>query len=269
MQLLHCNNNDRFQIGETSRGGMADSSLGGRAGGVASDGSDGWPQAARRDNAVVRVMLVEDDPSFMRRLRTIVEGDPRLELVSTAASVAEANRVMEGARIDVALVDLGLPDGSGLSVIRRMLERVRGSEVIVLTSFGDEERVIASLEVGATGYLTKDAAPQEIVAGILQVRDGGAPMSPPIARRVLRRFREASSNGPAASGPRPSDGPGLSDREHQVLQFIAKGFTTAEIGGLLALSPNTVLTYVKRVYGKLAVHSRSEAIFEARQHGLL
>jgi DNA-binding NarL/FixJ family response regulator len=248
---------------------MAEASWGGRVGEMPPERSGGWSHPARGDASVVRIMVVEDDPSFMRRLRSIVEGDPRLELVATAASVAEANRVMDGARIDVALVDLGLPDGSGLSVIRRMLERVRGCEVIVFTLFGDDDHVVTSLEAGATGYLTKDAAPQEIVAGILQVRDGGAPMSPPIARRVLRRFRDASSDGRAASGPAPSDGPGLSDREHQVLQFIAKGFTTAEIGGLLELSPNTVLTYVKRVYGKLSVHSRSEAIFEARQHGLL
>lgn len=233
------------------------------------DGSDASSRSTGLDTPVVRVMVVEDDQSFSHRLRSIVESDPRLELVGMAASVAEAHRLMESARIDVALVDLGLPDGSGLSVIRRMLDQRRGCEVIVLTLFGDDERVFASLEAGATGYLTKDAAPQEIVAGILQVRDGGAPMSPPIARRVLRRFRDNSRNEAAASAPLPPDGPGLSDREHQVLQFIAKGFTTAEIGTLLSLSPNTVLTYVKRVYGKLSVHSRSEAIFEARQHGLL
>ena len=248
---------------------MTDDSLGRRDSGLPPEGSEAWAHPARRDTAVVRVMVVEDDPSFVQRLRTILEGDPRFELVSTAASVAEAHRVMDGTRFDVALVDLGLPDGSGLSVIRRMLERVRGCEVIVFTLFGDDEHVVASLEAGATGYLTKDAAPQEIVAGILQVRDGGAPMSPPIARRVLRRFRDASSGARAASGAEPSDVPARADREHQVLQFIAKGFTTAEIGGLLELSPNTVLTYVKRVYGKLSVHSRSEAIFEARQHGLV
>ena len=248
---------------------MADSSVGDGSAEGPLDGSAGWPLSTSRAKAVARVMIVEDDPSFRQRLRTVVEGDPRLELVATAASVAEANRAMEDARIDVALVDLGLPDGSGLSVIRRMLERVRGCEVIVLTLFGDDERVIASREAGATGYLTKDAAPQEIVDGILQVLDGGAPMSPPIARRVLRRFRDASRDGSVPSGPGPSDGPGLSDREHQVLQLIAKGFATTEIGSLLELSPNTVLTYVKRVYGKLSVHSRSEAIFAARPHGLL
>ena len=218
----------------------------------------------------VRVALVEDDPTYMTRLRAIIDADQRLSLVATAASVAEANRMIESAAIDVALVDLGLPDGSGLSVIRSLLERVRGCEVIVFTLFGDDERVIASLEAGATGYLTKDAAPAEIVAGIVQVRDGGAPMSPPIARRLLRRFRTTPTDAPVfGSTYPPRDAPALSERENQVLQFIAKGFTTEEIARLMDLSPNTVLTYVKRVYRKLAVRSRSEAIFEARQSGLL
>lgn len=249
---------------------MAESSVGDWSAEGPLDGSAGRSLPTKHVRTVARVMIVEDDPLFRQRLRTVVQSDARLELVAMAGSVAEANRAMEGAQVDVALVDLGLPDGSGLAVIRRMCERVHGCEVIVLTLFGDDERVIASLEAGATGYLTKDAVPQDIVDGIFQVLDGGAPMSPPIARRVLRRFRVATRDGSSVpSGPGPSDGPGLSDREHQVLQLIAKGFATAEISSLLGLSPNTVLTYVKRVYGKLSVHSRSEAIFEARQHGLL
>lgn len=268
MLLGSGHNHDEFWQGIPVRGGMREQSS-------ARHPENGMPlepaaSTSARIGRPVRVALVEDDPAHMARLCAIVDADPRLSRGWTAAGVAEANRMIEGAAIDVVLVDLGLPDGSGLTVIRRLLERVPGCEVIVFTLFGDDERVIASLEAGATGYLTKDAAPAEIVAGILQVRAGGAPMSPPIARRLLRRFRSAPTDARVSDPPDANgDAPGLSDRENQVLQFIAKGFTTEEIARLMGLSPNTVLTYVKRVYRKLSVHSRSEAIFEARQSGLL
>jgi DNA-binding NarL/FixJ family response regulator len=132
--------------------------------------------------------------------------------------------------------------------------------------FGDEAHVVGALEAGALGYLLKDGTAEYIGASILEMLAGGSPISPPIARHLLRRFRGAE---PAGDGARADDVPHLSEREGEVLRLIVKGFTYAEIAELLGVSSHTVTTHVRGIYRKLEVHSRSEAVYEALQLGLV
>jgi DNA-binding NarL/FixJ family response regulator len=166
----------------------------------------------------------------------------------------------------VLLVDLGLPDGSGIELIREVSRRHPATDIMVVSVFGDEEHVLASIEAGATGYILKDSLPEEFVALIAQLRAGGSPISPLIARRLLKRFVP----GPvAASSIAALPEAALSARESEVLGLIAKGFNFAEIARLLSVSPHTVTAHVKKIYHKLAVHSRGEAVYEATRMGLL
>jgi DNA-binding NarL/FixJ family response regulator len=171
--------------------------------------------------------------------------------------------MLAGLRVDVLLVDLGLPDGSGIDLIREVHRSHLETEIMVVTVFGDEAHVMASIEAGATGYLLKRDLPRLLTATVLELRAGGSPISPVIARQLLNRFVK-----PPAAAPGGEDC-GLSGREREVLTFIAKGFTVLEIAGMLGLSAHTVGTHVKRIYRKLAVHSRAEALYEAGRLGLL
>lgn len=170
---------------------------------------------------------------------------------------------------DVLLADLGLPDGSGLDVIRAAVARFPECEPLVISVFGDEDNVLASIEAGAVGYIHKDAAPEDIAHTILEMKAGASPISPMIARRVLAKYRSLRLE----RGPAPAVAPEapslLSVREQEVLALIARGFSYAEIARLKTLSVHTVQTHIKNLYGKLAVHSKNEAVFEATRLGLL
>jgi DNA-binding NarL/FixJ family response regulator len=191
-------------------------------------------------------------------------------LAGTAGTVAEALAWLDapGQAIDVLQSDLGLPDGSGLDVIRHVARVHPRCECLVISVFGDDENVLASIEAGALGYIHKDSTPEDIAATILEMREGGSPISPMIARRVLSRL-VGRAQPPAAVPAQPAERSPLSPREQQVLELIARGFSYAEIARLQAVSVHTVQTHIKNLYRKLAVNSRSEAVFEASQMGLL
>jgi DNA-binding NarL/FixJ family response regulator len=140
---------------------------------------------------------------------------------------------------------------------------------MVVTVFGDEAHVLASIEAGATGYLLKRSLSDTLAATVRELRAGGSPISPVIARQLLLRFKRGGEGGAGPASPVPIDDGGLSEREREVLLFIAKGFTVGEIADMLHLSAHTVATHVKHIYRKLAVHSRTEAVFEAGRMGLL
>jgi DNA-binding NarL/FixJ family response regulator len=211
------------------------------------------------------VMVVEDDPAFLTRFCKIVLSDAELELFAAVADLASARQAMRMAVPDVLLIDLGLPDGSGINLIRETARRRPETDIMVITIFGDEDHVLASIEAGATGYILKDSLPVEFVHLIKQLRAGGSPISPVIARQLLRRLKPQDSG---AATP-PSEETPLSARETEVLGFVAKGFSFAEIARLLGVSPHTVISHVKKIYQKLAVHSRGEAVFEAGKMGLI
>lgn len=226
----------------------------------------------------IRVLIVEDEPEFLRRFSDAVVRDPGLHLAAAVACGADAVAMLDLHVPDVLLVDLGLPDIDGVEVIRHAAARHPDCDVLVVTMFGDDAHVVESIEAGATGYLLKDASPERVATSIHELRAGGAPISPGIARRILTRFRLSARLEPAMplasqqalceAVPQTQASP-LTPRETELLRLTAKGLTFDSIGELLEISPHTVVSHVKKIYRKLAVHSRSEAVYEASQLGLL
>jgi DNA-binding NarL/FixJ family response regulator len=215
------------------------------------------------------VMVVEDDPAFLARFCRIVSQSPELSLLAAVGDLASALRAIERQGPDVLLTDLGLPDGSGIDLIRETARRYPATDIMVITVFGDEQHVIASIEAGATGYILKDSLPEQFVGLIAELRGGGSPISPVIARQLLRRMHPAAAPAQAGDSRSPAPEAALSARESEVLGLIAKGFNFAEIARLLEVSPHTITAHVKKIYQKLAVHSRGEAVYEATRMGLI
>lgn len=216
------------------------------------------------------VLAVEDDAELRAFFEAGVRRSPQLAWLDGVGSVQEALAWLDGPRQppDVLLVDLGLPDGSGIEVIRAARERFPQCDVLVVSVFGDDEHLFPSIEAGAVGYLHKDLGIEDVAQAILDMRAGAAPISPMIARRVLAKYRHLQSE-LRGTPPAPHARSLLSAREHEVLVLIARGFSYAEIARLKSLSVHTVQTHIKNLYGKLAVHSKNEAVFEATRLGLL
>lgn len=233
------------------------------------------PQARTESaRSSILVAIVEDDPEFLDALCMAVQAVPDLRLAGMAGTRAEGLALLEDEPAHVLLVDLGLPDGSGIDVIRAATRLWPDCSTMVSTNFGDETSVMRSIESGAAGYLLKDSSPAKIVDEIRSLASGGSPISPIIARQVLARFRQSGPlPGPhcPAADPLPAckETTLLSAREKEVLDYITKGFTANEIAKLMHLSPFTVRSFVRRIYGKLKVTSKAEAIYEARNQGLL
>jgi DNA-binding NarL/FixJ family response regulator len=209
------------------------------------------------------VFIVEDDVVTRNSLRSRIEAHPRLHVGAAHGTAAEGIAALLAARPHVLLVDLGLPDGNGIDVIRAALRRHPDLPIMVITVFGNEKRVIAAIQAGASGYLLKDDPTHEIGAAIDLLMQGGSPISPAIARHLIRHFQERGDPPSAASRET------LTARELEVLALATKGFSYPEIAQLLGLSTNTIASYTKHIYEKLAVGSRSEAIYEASRLGLL
>ena len=214
----------------------------------------------------INVLIVEDEPEFLRRFADAVTGDAGLRLLGAVSTGRAGLAMLDAQPPDVMLVDLGLPDIDGVVLIRHAASRHPGCDVLVVTMFGDDQHVLSSIEAGATGYLLKDAMGERIAAAIHEIHAGGSPISPSIARRVLARFRIAPV-APAAAEPAIASP--LSPRETEILRLVAKGLDFDTVGDLLGISSHTVVTHVKKIYRKLAVHSRGEAVYEAGQMGLL
>ncbi len=209
-----------------------------------------------------RVAIIEDDPVLREELALIVGLAPDLEVIGVADGL-ERGRVLLTRDIDVLLIDLALSDGSGIDLIRETSARNAGIRIIVISVFGDARSVVQSIEAGADGYLLKGAEPAEAANAIRSVLDGGAPISPSVAGHILARMRGREA------APTGTTGPSLSPKEVAVLTDLAKGFRYKEVARLQGISPNTVGDHVKSIYRKLAVSSRSEAVFEAVQAGLI
>jgi DNA-binding NarL/FixJ family response regulator len=228
-------------------------------------------------------MVVEDDPQMRDFFAASVTRCSDLMLAASVGTVADAKSWLNGntQTLDVLLTDLGLPDGSGLEVIRHAIARNPRCEPLVISMFGDEGNVLSSIEAGALGYIHKDSTPDDIAQTILELREGGSPISPSIARRVLSKYSQLGASkrepeGQQAQQRKLADDFDaldrrnlLSPRELDVLRLIARGFSYAEIARLESISMHTVQGHIKNIYSKLSVHSRSEAVFEATRIGLL
>jgi len=214
----------------------------------------------------LKVLIVEDDPQFRALFQSALRDAPGIDLVAAVDTGGAALAALAAAAPDVLLVDLGLPDGSGIDVIQAASQQWAACNIMVSTSFTDDTHVMRSIEAGASGYLLKDSSPARIVDEIRSAASGGSPISPIIARQILARLRRG---GTETAKPQGEAVPQLSAREKEVLDLITKGFKTQEIAALMQLSPFTVRTFVRRIYSKLQVTSKAEAIYEARTLGLL
>lgn len=219
----------------------------------------------------LRVGVVEDDAGSREALVSMIGAQRDMAVVMVAGSRRDALAQLPDCPLDVLLVDLGLPDGSGLDVIRAARSLWSGCSILVSTIFGDEAHVLRSIEAGAMGYLLKDSDASALAEEIRNLHAGGSPISPMVARKILARAvaglpAEAGSTPPRRPPPRA---PLLSAREQEVLRHVSKGFTTEEAAAAMGVSRTTVLTFVRRIYAKLQVNTRAEAVHAAYKHGLL
>jgi DNA-binding NarL/FixJ family response regulator len=218
------------------------------------------------DAPPIKVVIVEDDVQVLHWLQQAITSSPDIQIQAAVGTRAQGLALLHEPSAHVLLVDLGLPDGSGIDVIQMASRQWPGCAIMVITTFGDEGNVMRSLQAGATGYLLKDSTPRNILNEIRSLHKGGSPISPLIARKILTRFVKPDELVSVASMT-PSIV--LSSREHETLELITKGFSVDEIAQLLSVSKHTVQTFIRRIYNKLEVNSRSQAIHEARQQGLI
>ncbi|MBA4262009.1 MAG: DNA-binding response regulator [Comamonadaceae bacterium] len=216
-----------------------------------------------------RLYLIEDDPTILHFVQQTLLLRPQWRLLGQAGSLAEARRHALTAEANVFLVDLGLPDGRGEEALRLLARHQPEAELLVFTVFGEESRLVGALEAGATGYVLKGCTPEELIAAIEQIRDGGAPISPLLARLLLKQFRAVRDSLPDHAPDDPVEAVLLSERESEVLKLVAKGYVNKEIAQKLCISPATVGTHIKNLYRKLAVHSRVQVVRVAQERGLL
>lgn len=209
---------------------------------------------------VLRVGVVEDDPTLRLFVSKLVEKKENgFELVGAWESAEAAAKPLLNDQPDVVVVDLELPGVSGVEMIKGLSPRMLNTAFVVLTVHEEPEKVFAALRAGANGYLLKSAKPSEIAAGIRQACEGGAPLSQDIARLLIQSFQEPVKK-------EKKEMPGLTPREGQILELLAKGKVPKEVSYDLGISYETVRDYLKSVYQKLHVRSRTEAVIKYLEH---
>ena len=213
----------------------------------------------------MKIAFVEDGLLMQQKiLSTLAQGFPQAQL-SAFQTLATAMAFARDEPQDYWLVDLGLPDGTGIELIRLVRDMYPLTLILVITVFGDADNIVRSIQAGANGYLLKEDMQKDVslLPTIGAIRDGGTPLSPLIASRLLSRMQVAPKAA-TPTAPSPSSDHGLSPREVELLQLLSRGYTYAEAADLMQVGLGTVQTNIKRIYTKLAVNSRTQAIFEAR-----
>lgn len=221
-----------------------------------------WPDFLQgQADRPVRVLLVDADMHMRRVIAQELMADARTMLVAQACSLREGRRAIKQHDFDVMLLDLHFGDGQGIDLIDHMKAVRPGAEAVVVTSSDGDNTVWQAFERGASGYLLKNSWFDNYVQAVLQVANGGASITPRLARRLLQRFEQLHEKGPQAQQPLPADGPEkLSEREREVLRMVASGHTNAEIAAHLAIAPMTVNTHIRNIYRKLQVRTRAQAV---------
>ena len=219
---------------------------------------DQKPMAA---GGAIRVAIVEDDRTTRQGLALLIGGTPGYECVGQFRSVEEALRLPYLAP-HVILLDINLPGVSGTEGVKLLLEKCPGVQIVMLTVFDAQDHVFESICNGACGYLLKKTAPARLLEAIAEAHQGGAPMTPEIARRVVTLFQQTGV-------PRKSGGHSLSPRELSVLGLLAEGYSYTALAARLGITANTVRNHIRGIYEKLHVHSRSEAVSKAIRKGVI
>ena len=222
----------------------------------------------------ITVAVVEDDPSNQAAIRAALALDTSFELVFMSelgqtmcdwlSQSALANT--DSLAVDILVADIGLPDISGVDVVRHCHYISPNTHILVCTLFDDDEHLFASLESGAQAYVLKEYLHGMLVSALHELRSGGSPMSPTIARKVLKKLtHSAKASAPVLDPAAPK----LSARELELLNLLARGFRYAEIATIAFISVNTVQTHIKNIYFKLQVNSKNEAVYEATRMGMI
>ena len=215
-----------------------------------------------RDDAPLRLVIVDDHPVVRDGLRGMFTGHPEFAVVGEAADGMAALAVVESLAPDVILMDLRMPRMDGVSAIRQLAERGSGARVLVLTTYDTDADVLPAVEAGATGYLLKDATQEQLFDAIRATARGDAVLSPAVATRLMGRVRKPAAASEHSAQP-------LSERELEVLTRVALGLTNRETGRELHISEATVKTHLLHLYEKLGVTSRAAAVAVAYDRGLL
>jgi len=200
---------------------------------------------------MISVAIVEDNAGLQRSLTLLLEETPGFRCVGTYATTEDALRQLPKRPAEVVLMDINLPNMSGIECTRQLRELLPHVRVIIITIYRDNEKIFKALRAGACGYLLKRATPETILESITDVHQGGAPMSSEVARKVVEAFQQADAPRDAASE--------LSAREREVLELLAQGLPDKEIAAQLSISLPTVRYHLKHIYDKLHVRSRTEA----------
>lgn len=207
----------------------------------------------------MNVAIIEDNPLLLENLRLLLSGEAGITVSGAFGSAEDALSALKDSGADVILVDLGLPGMSGIDFIRKVKKEMPGVDTMAHTIFEDKENVFSAIKAGASGYILKGSSPREIIEALKEISQGGAPMSPKIARKVIMEFQEEGAN----------DEYLLSHREKDVVKSIEAGLTYKEIAGKFNISTHTVHTHIKNIYEKLQVKDRQEALLKARRKGII
>ncbi|MEG0938513.1 MAG: response regulator transcription factor [Comamonas sp.] len=225
-----------------------------------------WPNfLAGQPEKPVRVLLVDDDVHIRMVVAQEIMNDQRTIVIGQAGSVREGRKAIRQFEFDVMLVDLNLGDGEGYELLDVIKDIRPQAEAIVLSVMETDEKVLRAFELGAAGYLVKNSWFGNYSQAVLQVANGGASVTPTLARRLLQRF-DKSSDDPSKRGALSQE-ESLSTREKEVLRMVASGLTSIEIGNRLMISSMTVNTHVKNIYRKLQVRTRAQAVRFASLRG--
>ena len=225
------------------------------------------------DKTCVRLLVVDDHNLFRRGLIALLSRDERLSVVAEARDAGEALKLAPMHKPDVILLDNHLPGVHGVDALPQLIAAAPHARIVMLTVSEDADDLSQALSRGAAGYLLKDSAAIDIIDAVSELLAGGSPISPGIARTIVRRLGDQAKASQATPQPdRAPDhegGRALTEREMDILWGIAKGFTYAEIAQHLQMSKHTVPVHIKNIYRKLHVNNRSEAVYEASRRGLI
>jgi DNA-binding NarL/FixJ family response regulator len=238
-----------------------------------------WPDfLTGQETAPVRVLLIDDDEFVRRVIAQELLSDLRIQLEGQADSIREGRKLLATHEFDVLMVDLRLSDGMGFELIDEARNHHSNGEIIVISALEDDSHVLRAFELGATGYLLKNAWLQSFAEAVLHVVNGGAAITPRLARRLLHRMNqnnhhhthqdELVSEASPMLRP-PTRDATLTPRESEILRFVACGYVSAEIGARLGITGQTVNVHIKSIYKKLHVHSRAQAVNFAVHTGLI
>ena len=207
---------------------------------------------------MIKVGIVEDNKTLRDGFETLINAEPDMECICTSMTVGEALQEIPRAKPDVVLMDIQLPDGTGIECTAKIKEQLPKVQIVVVTVYEDSVRIFQALQAGACGYLLKRANPERIIEAIREAREGGVPMTPEIARKVIGQFRDHAETAATVNN--------LTPRETEVLQFVMHGLGNKEIADRMGVSLAAVKFHLQHVYEKLHVHSRTEAVLKFKEH---